>query len=539
MSKNQIFIIIFIFGISSIAATQSLSDDFESNDSMNAWFGDLCDVQAPFPNPFKNDINSSAGVLKYSDLGGQYANAGLDLVNNFDLSNAYTFSVKIYVPSSALTGNQPNQISMKLQNGNQAQPWTSQTEIIKPIILNQWQTITFNFKNDPFINFTPGILPPTQRKDLNRVLLQINGENNNSKVVAYIDDFYYDGTIDPGPVYDKLVWSDEFNNNGSLDNTKWHHQTKLPGGGSWYNNEIQHYTNRLSNSYVQDGFLKIVAKKESFTDQGTTKQYTSARLNSKFAFTYGKVEIRAKFPRGAGTWPALWMLGKNINEDGGYWDNQGFGNTSWPTCGEIDIIEHWGNNQNFVQSAIHTPSSFGNTVNIGGRNIPTVSDEFHIYSCIWTADKLVFKVDNITHYVYSPEIKDIKNWPFDAEQYLLLNIAIQQGIDPIFSSGTMDVDYVRVFQASPVSTSDSAYDMKSTTFPNPVDDQLNISLVDPTMAEIKVKIYSLTGKMMKSENCLVRNKTIRIDNLDDFPVGMYLVTFDLNGAKQCLKMVKN
>ena len=83
-----------------------------------------------------------------------------------------------------------------------------------------------------------------------------------------------------------------------VDGSKWFHQTILPNGWGWYNNEQQHYTNRIQNSYVSDGTLKIVAKKETFNDQGHTKNYTSARLNSKFAFTYGVVEIRAKLPTG-------------------------------------------------------------------------------------------------------------------------------------------------------------------------------------------------------------------------------------------------
>ncbi|MDG1145127.1 MAG: glycoside hydrolase family 16 protein, partial [Flavobacteriales bacterium] len=147
-----------------------------------------------------------------------------------------------------------------------------------------------------------------------------------------------------------LVWSDEFESNGAVNSEKWHHQTLLPNGYSWYNSELQHYTNRIQNSYIENGLLKIVAIKENFNDQGHTKQYTSARLNSKFSFTYGKVEVRAKLPYGVGTWPAIWTLGKNIIEPGGYWTNS-FGTTSWPTCGEIDIMEHWGDNQNYVQSA--------------------------------------------------------------------------------------------------------------------------------------------------------------------------------------------
>ena len=155
-----------------------------------------------------------------------------------------------------------------------------------------------------------------------------------------------------------------------------------------------HYTNRLVNSYVSDGTLKIVAQKEAFTDQGHTKQYTSARLNSKFAFKHGRVVVRAKLPEGSGTWPAIWMLGQNIQEKGTYWDGQGYGSVAWPACGEIDIMEHWGKNPNFVQSAMHTPSSYGGTINHGGQVLPTAMTQFHDYersglptrwSSAWTA----------------------------------------------------------------------------------------------------------------------------------------------------------
>ena len=147
----------------------------------------------------------------------------------------------------------------------------------------------------------------------------------------------------------QLVWSDEFDGNGAINSTNWFHQTQLPLGWGWYNGEVQHYTDRIDNSYVSNGTLKIVAKKETYTDQGHTKEYTSARLNSKYAFTYGKVEIRAKLPQGFGTWPAIWMLGKNINEPGAYWETQGYGTTPWPACGEVDIMEHWGSNQIMFQ----------------------------------------------------------------------------------------------------------------------------------------------------------------------------------------------
>jgi beta-glucanase (GH16 family) len=239
-------------------------------------------------------------------------------------------------------------------------------------------------------------------------------------------------------------------NGRPVDSTKWFHQTILPNGKSWHNQEQQHYTNRLENAYVSDGLLKIKAKKETFKDQGVSKKYTSARLNSKFAFTYGRVEVRAKLPKGHGTWPAIWMLPKNISEAGAYFETQGFGNQSWPDCGEIDILEHWGKNQNHVQSAIHTRSSHGNTINLGGQRIPTISSEFHIYTLDWTAEKLLFSVDGKPHYTYSPAIKNQATWPFDSPQYVLLNFAIEKVIDSGFTEATFDIDYVRIYDTTGV-----------------------------------------------------------------------------------------
>ena len=243
----------------------------------------------------------------------------------------------------------------------------------------------------------------------------------------------------------KLVWSDEFDGQGAIDSTKWHHQTQLPNGVSWFNGEIQHYTNRLTNSYVSDGTLKIVSKKEDFTDQGVTRTHTSARLNSKFAFTYGYLQIRAKLPSGTGTWPALWMLGQHIKELGGYWEPT-HGAMNWPNCGEIDIMEHWGRNQNFVQSAIHNLASYGDTVNKGGQQIKTASTDFHIYDVLWTSNRISFSIDGKEHYVYEPKIKNTQTWPFDTNQYLLLNVALLPEISPSFTQSIMEIDYVRIYQ---------------------------------------------------------------------------------------------
>lgn len=258
-------------------------------------------------------------------------------------------------------------------------------------------------------------------------------------------------------VYSDLVWSDEFSTNGAVNSTNWFHQTQLPAGGSWFNNEVQHYTNQLTNSFVNGGFLNIVAKKEPYTDQGITKQYTSARLNSKFAFKYGRVDVRAKLPIDSGTWPAIWMLGKNVNEDGAYFDAT-YGTVDWPACGEIDIMEHGitpSQPINYIQSALHTPSSFGNTTNIGGAIASNLATDFHIYSMNWSPNQISFLLDGVVFYTYNPAVKNASNWPFNSEQYILLNIAmggVAGNINSNYTQSAMVVDYVRVYQNTTVDT---------------------------------------------------------------------------------------
>ena len=150
-----------------------------------------------------------------------------------------------------------------------------------------------------------------------------------------------------------LIWNDEFDYEGSPDTVKWHHQTIAPNNGSWWNGELQHYTDRSENSYVNNGTLKIKAKKEQYEVDNSSKSYTSARLNSKFSFRYGRIDVRAKLPKGAGTWPAIWTLGANINEIGNYFGDQ-FGNVGWPACGEIDIMEQngWNKKQYYWSSSL-------------------------------------------------------------------------------------------------------------------------------------------------------------------------------------------
>ncbi|WP_397362539.1 family 16 glycosylhydrolase [Olleya sp. R77988] len=533
---RQFYLLFFLLSVTINA--QVVQDDFEGSGTITSWFGDNCGMNYNYANPYSQSINTSNTVLEYSDIGGQYANVRFDVGSNFDFSLKNTFSLKIYLPSSGLTGTQNNQVSLKLQDGTIAQPWTTQSEIIKPLVLDAWQEVTFNFDEDNYVNLDQTSLPPSQRIDFNRVVIQVNGENNFDAVIAYIDDVLFYETTSNDPIYDNLVWSDEFDTNGAISNSNWHHQTQLPNGGSWYNGEIQHYTNRIDNAFVNGGFLNILAKKETYTNQGYTKQYTSARLNSKFAFTYGKVEVRAKLPTGVGTWPAIWMLGKNINEDGGYWDIQGNGTTSWPACGEIDIMEHWGSNQNFVQSAMHTPSSSGNTVNHGGQTIATASSDFHVYTLTWTPEKMVFSVDGVIHYTYNPAIKDASTWPFDADQYLLLNIAIQPSIDPNFTESAMVIDYVRVYQESTLSVSGIDVDKKVFAYPNPTSSDLNIQINDTNQLQGELQILDVSGRLVKQQQFEV-NGTRLVYNVSSLGSGLYFMKLVFNnGTSKTVKFIK-
>ncbi len=516
--RDLILIIIISFSSHIFAQNQTIEDDFEGNGTITNWFGDNCNINTNQTNLYADSNNNSATVLKYDDVGGTYSNVRFEINNTFNLLSDYVFTLKIYVPSSGLTGSQTNQVSLKLQDGSLNEPWSTQSEILKPIILDQWQTISFDFLNDNYINLDQNSQPPTQRTDFNRVLIQVNGENNNDLVLAYIDDFYYNGTITVDPIYDTLIWSDEFEGEGVIDNSKWYHQTLLPNGSSWYNNEIQHYTDRIDNSNVSNGVLNIVGRKEVYSSQGVTKQYTSARLNSKFAFQYGKIEIRAKLPSGLGTWPAIWTLGKNINENGAYWDNQGYGTTSWPACGEIDIMEHWGYNQNYVQSATHTPSSYGGTVNIGGQVIPTASSEFHTYTLLWYPDRLVFSVDGNIHYTYKPIELNSDTWPFNEEQYLLLNFAILPDIDPNFVADTLEVEYVRVYQSAPLSIDeiDNSISFGLINTPNPAKDYTIISYHLPNNADVQLYIHNVNGQLIQT---LIEEKQT---------AGQHQIKWDLN-----------
>jgi hypothetical protein len=152
-------------------------DDFEGNGNISTWYGDACG-QEIIDNPVSGTINNSAKVLKYSDDGGQYANIRFDAPQKLDLSIYNKVTVKVYVPSSGLTGSQDNKLWIKLQDGSSGEPWVGQAQKEQAITLDKWQTLEFDFSDQK------------SETKYSRILLQFNGENNTDKVLAYVDNIF-------------------------------------------------------------------------------------------------------------------------------------------------------------------------------------------------------------------------------------------------------------------------------------------------------------------------------------------------------------
>ncbi len=226
-----------------------------------------------------------------------------------------------------------------------------------------------------------------------------------------------------------LVFSDEFDVDGAPNSAKWGYDL---GAGGWGNNELQNYTNRIDNSFVSGGTLKIKAIKESFSGSA----YTSARLltQNKFSFKYGKVEIKAKLPAGVGTWPAIWMLGANITT------------VNWPACGEIDIMEHKGSTLNKIYGTVHHPARFGGNADGATKDITNATTEFHIYTMEWDTSTIKFLVDGTVFHT----VGNSSSLPFNQNFFIIMNLAMggtfAGPVESGFTNASMEVDYIRVYQ---------------------------------------------------------------------------------------------
>jgi len=235
----------------------------------------------------------------------------------------------------------------------------------------------------------------------------------------------------------QLVWADEFNYNGLPDSTKWGYDV---GGNGWGNHELEFYTSkRTENARVENGNLIIEARKEKWQNN----DYTSARLvtKGKGDWQYGRMEIRARLPKGTGTWPAIWTLASKDS-------------MSWPDDGEIDIMEHVGFHQGYIHGTIHC-KKYNHVIHTQKTDtlfVKDCSEKFHVYALEWTADSIKIAVDDHVYFQFANEHNDYAAWPFDNKMHLLLNLAVggdwggTKGIAQDIWPQKMEVDYVRIYQ---------------------------------------------------------------------------------------------
>jgi beta-glucanase (GH16 family) len=240
--------------------------------------------------------------------------------------------------------------------------------------------------------------------------------------------------------YTHLVWFDEFNYAGLPDATKWSYES-----GYIRNKELQYYTRqRLDNAKVENGNLVISALNDSLRSGSSVYPITSASLTTKGTkeWTYGRIEVRAKFPSSLGTWPAIWMLGSNISQVG------------WPACGELDILEHVGYMPDTIHFNVHTEKyNHVKKTNKGSKIFyPNAMNDFHVYALEWFPDHLDWYMDDKKVFSYANENTGKDAWPFDAPQYLILNLAFggdwgaSKGVDISSLPQRFYIDYVRLYQ---------------------------------------------------------------------------------------------
>lgn len=233
----------------------------------------------------------------------------------------------------------------------------------------------------------------------------------------------------------KVVFQDEFNANGNFDAQKWTFCQRQTSAWSKYLTSSPDY------AYLDGSNLVLTMDNKSIPGDNTPYHAGGIKTQGKFSITYGKVEVRARFTQGRGSWPAIWMMPENSTYGG------------WPASGEIDIMEHV-NNEPVVHQTIHNAS----VTNANGGSTATKSssyhkDDYNIYGIVWTPDAIEFYVNNQLQYTYrKPANATSQQWPFDKPFYLILNQSGGAGWPgPITDADlpfAMQVDWVKVYKES-------------------------------------------------------------------------------------------
>jgi beta-glucanase (GH16 family) len=231
----------------------------------------------------------------------------------------------------------------------------------------------------------------------------------------------------------QLVWFDEFNGT-SVDASKWGLELNEGNPG------VAVFTNRSQNLFVSNGCLVLQALKESYNG----KQYTTTQISTrgKGEWLYCRIDVRAQLASGQGMWPAIWMMPAQ----------QVYG--PWPASGEIDNMEHLGNEPRSIHTTLHHSTT---NVGIGYMyNLPAgakaFADTFHVFTMIWDTGSFRWYIDNGNYSTMNQWSPDNVAYPkpFDLAAFLMFDLAVGGWAgtpDPnLVFPKQMLVDWVRVYK---------------------------------------------------------------------------------------------
>lgn len=483
--KSLTFLCLFLFlGVRAYA--QNVKVDFETS---TTWFGFDGGAFSTITNPYQNPLNQSNKVGRLiKGAGKSWAGAYYDALEHMDFITNNTFSLKVYANKNNA------KLLLKVENkANGSINYSIEKTLTKS---NEWEILVFDFSQIPSNAY-------------DRITLIFDNGivgNGGLNFTYYIDDLTLYREGDPLPECPsnhtgnspstsqyELVWADEFDQDGALCHKNWTYELGT-GSQGWGNFEAQSYTNNLENVYVQNGTLNIIAIKKG-------NAYTSGRIKTQqlFSMMYGKIEVRAKLPATAGTWPAIWLLGENNPEVG------------WPASGEIDIVEQFQDKSINISTA-HWQHD-GSHASYGlEANIPNPTG-FNTYSLEWTSNKLLTRINN----TWSWEMTINNIAAFHNNFFIIMNLALggNKGagtIDPTFSQDALEIDYIRVYknnQGSFTLSNKEFLPKQISVIPN----RMGWLISSPNNPINRINLYNLNGQRVGAYEPNIDNYIIENEHL--------------------------
>jgi beta-glucanase (GH16 family) len=416
--------------------------DFESasNSQLLAFNGDSASIE-PHPTGGVSGSTKAVKVLRGNQIASgtvfYTATSGSTLISASNkIVTAQIYSARAGAP-----------ILMKLEDATDANK-SVETQTVATSA--GWQTLTFNF-----VNLQPGTPSFNSTVNYRKAVIFFDFGSTNAGGIYYLDQVVFEGAAAletaPQPTFTigSLLWSDEFNANGAIDQAKWTARncghSASNGGGACHNNEQQIYT---PDAITQDGSSAVISTQRLATSQSSgclassgPCSYTSGRFDTqgKFSFKYGVIEARIQNPLGGANWPAFWLLGTNITTVG------------WPASGEIDVME--GRSRTLVAGAIHWSNGGADAYDFADHSGSDFTAGFHVYQLYWLENYIAMYVDGVKILEETPQsLGQSGAWAFNHPFFVILNNAVGSfgGTYDGWTSSQMKIDYVRHYQLNGV-----------------------------------------------------------------------------------------